>query len=250
MKWRTLLLPVIAVLMFAPQAQSQTLIAQYFRCSTANEGEADFIMDNVLGDIYDSHVDSGAIIDWGWVEHQAGGQWRRIATILAADLTSAWDQWGSIVEAILAEHPNAWHRFNEICPSHDDYIWNIISASETEDLTDTPDLWASSYWVCDSNNESRADELVQQMVPVFDKHIAAGHIGGWAWYGHVIGGKFRRLLTIDGADDFNLLEGREMVVEDLQASSPEVLEEFGEICGSHVDYIWADTENADDEDDD
>ena len=41
-----------------------------------------------------------------------------------------------------------------------------------------------------------------------------------------------------------------MVVEDLQAESPEVLEEFGDICGGHVDYIWADTESADDEDDD
>ena len=126
MKWRTLLLPVVAVLAFAPQAQSQTLIAQYFRCSTADEGEADFIMNEVLGDIYESHAEAGDIIGWGWIEHLTGGPWRRIATFTASDLTSAWDQWGSIVEAILEEHPNAWHRFNEICPSHDDYIWNMI----------------------------------------------------------------------------------------------------------------------------
>jgi hypothetical protein len=250
MKWRTLLLPVIAVLMFAPQAQSQTLIAQYFRCSTADEGEADFIMNEVFADVYQSQVDSGDLIGWGWVEHLTGGQWRRIATMTAADLTTAWDSWGSIVEAILDEHPNAWHRFNEICPSHDDYIWNLIGSSENEDAGFTPDMWASSYWVCDSNQESRADELLQQMVPVFDKHIAAGHISGWGWYGHVVGGRFRRLLTLSSADDFNLLEGREMVVAELQAEQGDALEEFGDICGGHVDYIWANAADTDDEDDD
>jgi hypothetical protein len=111
-------------------------------------------------------------------------------------------------------------------------------------------MWASSYWVCDSNQESRADELLEQMVPVFDEHIAAGHIGGWSWYGHVVGGRFRRLLTIGAADDFNLLEGREMVVAGLQAEVPDVLEEFGDICGGHVDYIWANAGDEDDEDDD
>ena len=81
MKWRTLLLPVVAVLAFAPQAQSQTLIAQYFRCSTAYEDEADFIMNEVFADVYQSQVESGDLIGWGWVEHLTGGQWRRIATM-------------------------------------------------------------------------------------------------------------------------------------------------------------------------
>ena len=74
MKWRNLLLPIAAVLLIAPQAHSQTLIAQYFECSTADEGEADFIMNEVLGDIYQRHVDAGDIIGWGWIEHQAGGE--------------------------------------------------------------------------------------------------------------------------------------------------------------------------------
>jgi hypothetical protein len=245
MKWSRLLLPVLAVLAFAPQVQSQTLIAQYFRCSTADEGEADFIMNEVLGDVYERRAEAGDLMGWGWIEHLTGGQWRRIATFTTPDLTSAWDMWGEI-EEIMEEHPNAWHRFNEICPSHDDYIWNLIGSS-SDDPASTPDMWASSYWVCDSNEESRADELLQQMVPVFDEHIAAGHIGGWSWYGHVVGGRFRRLLTMGAADDFNLLEGREAVVTDLRTNHGEVLEEFGDICGGHVDYIWA---NAGDDEDD
>lgn len=250
MKWRILLLPLAAVLAFVPPAHSQTLIAQYFRCSTADEGEADFIMNEVFADVYQSQVDSGDLMNWGWVEHLTGGQWRRISTMAATDLTAAWDAWGSIVEEILDEHPNAWHRFNEICPSHDDYIWNRIAASESESEVNTPGMWSSSYWVCDSNEESRADELVQQMVPVFEKHITAGHLSGWAWYGHVVGGRFRRLLTMAAADDFNLLEAREMVVADLQSEMGDSLDEFGDICTGHVDYIWANAADTDDEDDD
>lgn len=250
MKWRTLLLPVAAVLAFAPPAQSQTLIAQYFRCSTADEGEADFIMNEVLGDVYNRHVESGDLIGWGWVEHQAGGAWRRIATLTASDITTAWDQWGEIVEEIMADHPNAWHRFNAICSSHDDYIWNLINSSENEDAGSTPQMWASSYWICDETEESRADELLEQMAPVFDKHITAGHIGGWAWYEHEVGGRFRRLLTMSAAADMNLLEGRQMVIEGLQSEQGDALEEFGDICGSHVDYIWANAREMDEEDDD
>ena len=246
MKWSRLLFPVVAVLAFAPQVHSQTLVAQYFRCSTADEGEADFIMNEVLGDVYDRHVESGDLIGWGWVEHLTGGQWRRIATLTTPDLASAWDAWGSIVEAITDEHPNAWHRFNEICPSHDDYIWNLIATSE--DAGTTPDMWASSYWVCDSNQESRADEIFQEMIPVFDQHIAAGHIGSYGWYAHEVGGRFRRLMTIGAADDFNLLEGRQIVVEDLQANHGDLLDEFGNICGGHVDYIWANAGDDEDED--
>jgi hypothetical protein len=250
MKCKTLLLPVVAVLAFAAPAQSQTLIAQYFRCSTADEGEADFIMNEVFEDVFESHVESGELIGWGWVEHLTGGAWRRISTMTASDPTAAWDAWGSIVEEITDDHPNAWHRFNEICPSHDDYIWNVQAVSDNENVGTTPDTWASTYWVCDATDEPRADELMQQMTPAFDKHIAAGNIGGWGWYEHLVGGRFRRLLTLTEGEAVNILEGREMVVAELRAEHADALEEFGNICGSHVDYIWANAAEDDDEDDD
>lgn len=249
MKWKTLLLPAVAVLAFAAPVQSQTLIGQYYRCSTADEGEADFIVNEVFEDVFDSHVESGELIGWGWVEHMAGGQWRRISTMTAENQTAAWDAWGSIVEDIMDDHPNAWHRFNEICPSHDDYIWNMVATSSPEEAGTTPDIWASSYWVCDETEEARADELMQQMTPVFDNHIAAGNIGGWGWYEHVVGGRFRRLLTLTEGEAANILEGRDLVIADLQSQHADELEEFGNICTGHVDYIWGNAAEADDEDD-
>ena len=109
-------------------------------------------------------------------------------------------------------------------------------------------MWASTYWVCDTTEETRADELVQQMAAVFDNHIAAGHLSGWGYWEHLVGGRFRRLLTLAGAEGFNLLEAREMVVADLRANHADVLEEFGNICTGHVDYIWANARDEDDED--
>lgn len=245
MKWKSLLLPVVAVLVFAPAAQSQSLVGTYLRCSTADEGEADFIMNQVFAPIYDRHVEAGGILGWGWVEHQAGGAWRRIVTLTADDTPTVWDAWGEIVAEIQAEHPNAWHRFNEICDSHDDYVWNLVSSSENQDPGQTPDAWLSTYWQCDEMTESRADEIMGQMSAVFDKHIAAGHIGGWGWYAHEIGGWFRRLLTVTAAEDFNLIEGRAMVVDELQTEQADLLEEFGSVCNGHVDYVWANGRSED-----
>jgi hypothetical protein len=248
MKWRTLLFPVVAVFAFAPQtAHSQTLVGTYYRCSTADEGEADFIMNTVLSEIFDRHADAGDISGWGWVEHQAGGAWRRIQTITAPDRSTVLNMWGQIIEEIEDEHPNAWHRFNEICDAHDDYIWNLVAASEGNDPGVTPDAWVSTYWVCNERTESRADELMQQMGPVVDQHIAAGHLGGWGWYAHDIGGRFRRLMTLQAAADFDVLEGREMVINDLQSNHAELLDEFSSICGAHVDYLWANGRAGDDD---
>jgi hypothetical protein len=239
MRWRTLPLLALALLAFPPPAQSQSLIATYYRCSTADEGEADFIVNAVLGDVFDRHVEEGNITGWGWVEHNAGGPWRRISTITAPDRTAAVTAWGEIYQELEDEHPNALHRFNEICDSHDDYIWNQVAASEGTDPAATPDAWVSTYWVCNEMTESRADELMQEMGAVYDKHIAAGHLGGWSWYAHEIGGRFRRLLTTSAAEDYDVLDGRAMVIDELQADYQELLQEFGSICSGHVDYMWS-----------
>lgn len=240
MKWRTLLLPIVAVLALAPRpAQSQALVGTYYRCSTADEGEADFIMNNVLADSYEQQVEAGNITGWGWVEHQAGGPWRRIATITAEDRAAVMTAWGAIIESIEDEHPNAWHRFNEICDAHDDYVWNLVASDEGSDPGATPDQWVSTYWSCNEGTETRADEMMQQMSQVFDKHIAAGHLGGWGWYAHDLGGRFRRLLTLASAEGFDLLDGRQMVLDELQSEHADLLADFSTVCNGHVDYMWA-----------
>jgi hypothetical protein len=247
MKWRTLLLPVVAVFAFVPQsAQSQSLVGMYYQCSTADEGEADFIMNQVLADHYQEQLDAGNILGWGWVEHQAGGPWRRIATITAETRAAVMTAWGNIMDSIREEDPNPWHRFNEICDTHDDYVWSLVASSEGTDPGNTPDQWVSTYWACNEGTEAQADALIPQIGAVIDKHVAAGHLGGWSWYSHDLGGWFRRLLTMASAEDFDLLDGRQMVLDELQAEHADVLEEFSSVCNGHVDYLWANGRAGDD----
>lgn len=239
MKWPSLLLAFVSVLVFAPPAQSQSLLATYFRCNTADEGEADFIVNNVFADVYQAHVDAGDVIGWGWVEHNMGGAWRRIATITAEDRSTVMDMWGQIVEELEEEHPNALHRFNEICSSHDDYLWQVTDSYEGTDQSVTPPVWVSVYFTCNQQLESRADELMAEMSTVIDKHVEAGHLGGWAWYSHDVGGRFRRLWTLEGVEGADVLEGRQMVIDELQAEHADTFAEFASICTGHVDYVWA-----------
>jgi hypothetical protein len=244
-KWTSLLLALAAVLALAVPAESQSLVANYYRCSTADEGEADFIMNAVFADVYQAHVDSGDLIAWGWVEHTIGGDWRRISTITAEDRSTATRVWGEIVAELEDEHPNALHRFNEICDSHDDYIWTVTDSYEGTDQSVSPPAWVSIYFTCDQQAEARADELMAEMSGVIDKHVEAGHLGGWGWYSHDLGGWFRRLWTLTGVEDFDVLDGRQMVIDELLAEHADAFAEFGSICSGHVDYMWSDARATD-----
>lgn len=247
MKWKTLFPLAASAVILAPAAQAQSLVAQYYNCATADEGEADFIMNNVFAPILQAHVDAGDIDSWGWVEHQAGGEWRRIATLTAEDHSTVLTQWGVISGEIEEEHPGANHRFNEICGDHDDYLWEATASSDGTDPGVTPEAWISTYFVCDQSTETRADELLAAMAPAFDPHIAAGHISGWSWYTHVVGGEFRRLLTVAGADAVAAVTGREMVTDDMAANYADELSEFTSICPSHVDYLWGNAAASDED---
>lgn len=239
MKGSHFLFGLCSLLLLIPaEAASQTLIAQYYRCDTADEDEADFIMNTVFAPILDRHVEAGEITAWGWVDHAAGGAWRRIATLTAPDRTAALNSWARINEELQDEHPGATHRFNEICGSHDDYFWNLDAASEGTDPGVTPEAWISTYWVCNQAREARADEIQQQLATVYDKHVAAGNISGWSWYSHDVGGRFRRLMTVAGSDFPGILAARDMIIDELQSEHAEAMAEFGSICSNHVDYLW------------
>lgn len=58
-----------------------------------------------------------------------------------------------------------------------------------------------------------------------DQQVANGTITSWGWLEHVLGGGYRRLWTLTGRDSKTLLQA-------------ETLQEFGSICGTHVDYLW------------
>jgi len=244
MKLSSLTLAFAFVVLLPSPAQSQSLVGTYYSCSTAYEGEADALMNTVFADVYQSYVDKGQLTNWGWVEHTAGGPWRRITTITAEDRSTVMATWRQIDEQLEEEHPTALRRFNEICDSHDDYIWTLADSYEGTDPGGTVPTWLSVYFMCDPQNEARADELMAELSTVTDKHVAAGHLSGWAWYKHDIGGRFRRLWTLLGAEGTDVIDALDMVTGEFEAEQTDTFAEFRSICSSHVDYIWADARTA------
>ena len=94
-------------------------------CDFTEEDRASRIVDEVFADVYNKHVEEGTITGWGWLEHNIGGQYRRISVIAAPDLSSLLAARGAIFEDLFEENPIALDRFSQICDSHTDYIWEM-----------------------------------------------------------------------------------------------------------------------------
>lgn len=94
----------------------------YYVCDGSRETQADAIVSQVLAPVYDKMVADGKLKSWGWLEHIVGGQFRRVATMSAADVKSLMAARAEAVQAMDNEMGNA---FGEICDSHADYIWDV-----------------------------------------------------------------------------------------------------------------------------
>ena len=107
------------------QGRPSVAMSTYMVCDFTEEDRASRIVENVFADVYNKHVEEGTISGWGWLEHNIGGQYRRISVIDGPDLSSLLAARGAIFEDLFEENPIALDRFSEICDSHTDYIWDI-----------------------------------------------------------------------------------------------------------------------------
>ncbi|MGB8326437.1 MAG: hypothetical protein WCE48_02530 [Steroidobacteraceae bacterium] len=95
----------------------------YFVCTQTREEEADALVKQVLGPMYDKMVADGKLKSWGWSEHVVGAEFRRLATFTATDVPTLMTARAEIVAA-LTKNPLG-RTFDGICGSHADYIWEI-----------------------------------------------------------------------------------------------------------------------------
>jgi hypothetical protein len=99
----------------------------YMRCNLNGEERADELVRNVFAPIYNKHVGDGELTSWNWLKHYVGGEWRRALIMGASDhktLIKARD-------AIVADFQDrkvkrAAEEMNEICETHQDYMWDIL----------------------------------------------------------------------------------------------------------------------------
>ncbi len=227
----------------AALAQEPTGIAMalYYRCDQAQESRADEIVQSVMAPVYDKHLAAGHITAWGWAAHTMGGAWRRLAYMIGTDLGTMMDTRQAIVEELRSGHGSALRELTAICPSHDDYVWNTVVASQPgADIgQDRPEAGLSTYYACNVGREERADEIFTEVIgPEIQKHVDMGHLNSWSWIAHSIGGRWRRAMVVDGPDHKTIVTMRNAIISSLQQNAGDELAEFSQICGSHSDYLW------------
>ena len=212
--------------------------ATYLYCDVGKEEAADKAMER-FAPVMDKLVDDGAIDAWGWMSHHTGGQWRRIRwhqsdSVIGA--LEALDTMQAALEEAFGADDTGNAEISDACPRHDDYLWQVVDGTWGDERGE---VGFSVYFMCDITREGRADEImVERGKPFLDKMVDDGKLLSWGWQTHVIGGKVRKLQTMTAKDLPTLLAARAESIELMYPDDSAMGQEFAEICGSHVDYIW------------
>lgn len=99
----------------------------YFECSMTGDQRADEIVNKTFAPIYNEFIGEGKLTSWGWSSHVIGGKYRKLATMTAANYGDLLKARTAILEKIWDNGDNKESaEFNEICDSHQDYLWNIV----------------------------------------------------------------------------------------------------------------------------
>jgi hypothetical protein len=228
----------------APVASAQDVktyvIGTYYRCNQATEQRADAIYKETFAPLAQKEVEAGRLVAAGYGRHWLGGEWRRLEYLGGTDLGAIVDARQAIIESLMGKDAKAGDEFSAICPSHDDYIWSSVASSQPPGAVarERAKVAMSTYFECTSQ-EKDADAIVKSaFAPVLSAHVKEGKIASWNWLEHIAGGKYRRLLVIDGADHKSVVSYWGTLDAALEAAQPESSKRFGEICHSHADYIW------------
>jgi len=241
--YQYLTLVLMAALPMAVAAQGEEdegpksyIYATYFFCEAGKSDRADEIIKQADAPIFDKAVKDGTIDAWGWFAHHTGGLWRRLQYYTAPTLDDLLDAQTAMEEARGDDAEALGKEFGSICRSHQDYIWEQVVGGAGDD----PGTAAFSvYYICDETREERADEIFENdFAPIFNKFVEDGKFASWGWNSHWVGGKFRRLQTLSGADQKSLLAARGELIDAMYGDDNEAGAEFSSICNSHEDYMW------------
>jgi hypothetical protein len=93
----------------------------YYVCDSSREDQADALVKRIYAPVYDKMVADGKLTSWGWMEHIVGGEYRRLATMTAKDMTSLVAARSALVAAFQDDPLSGV--LDDICGSHADYMW-------------------------------------------------------------------------------------------------------------------------------
>ena len=237
---------VIAVLMvffpMACMAQGEDdgplgfVYSTYHICNVATQDQLDEVVAEHDKPVMDKAVKDGRMTGWGYYSHMTGGQWRKLQYHTAATIQEVLHNQETIFAEIYEGNEEAGKMRGGACWGHDDYIWAVMNGNPPNTGGDDPKSSLSVYYECDFMREDNADQIVASAhAPVLNKLVADGKLDSWGWLAHRVGGKYRRLQTFTGESHEQVLAARGALLQ--ATGGPQGLG-FGEICGSHTDYLW------------
>lgn len=98
----------------------------YFDCDVNRETDADSLVRDVMAPIYDRQVAAGGLTSWTWLKHNVGGQWRRLLSLTASDHMTMMATRAAVLDELqTGRNQRRLEAFTEICPDHEDYLWDI-----------------------------------------------------------------------------------------------------------------------------
>ena len=214
--------------------------ASYFECDPTREARVDALIRQTFAPILERHLTSKRLGGWGWLARSfGGGQWHRAGFLVASSLDSVMDAQRALIKDLQAQG-KVLAEFSSICPRYEDYIWRRVASSPVRGR-DAPRSVSrlGTYFECDVAREGRADALLMQaFAPIYNRHIVPDRMNSWGWHEHIIGGKYRRLLLLDGGSHKAVLAMLDSVLAGIARERPTEGREFSQICHSHQDYLW------------
>jgi len=236
----------LAVCLSAPLASAQDapttyVMGIYYRCTQGADERADAIFKDSVAPLLKKEAAAGNIGAYGWGSHWFGGDWRRLEYTTGRDLDKLVDSRNAVIQAFLRDQKKIADEFHAACPSHDDYIWASVASSQPAEAiaAQRASVANSTYFVCDSNDEDEADDIVKSVfAPLLNQHVKEGKIVSWNWMRHVMGGEYRRLLVFDGKDHKSVLKYWSTLGGALDTAHPRQADRFFSICPTHTDYVW------------
>ncbi len=211
--------------------------ATYYVCDMATQSNMDNIVQANDYEVFDRWVDDGKLLAWGYLSHFTGGRWRRVQYHVSPTLEAALSAQATIFREIYEDNRAGGQARAEACEAHDDYVWALLQGSGPG--TDRGAVSLSAYFVCDIARENRADEIVEMVqAPKLAELREAGKIASWGWSAHRLGGEYRRLQVITGADYASVMAARAELLQHANENHRALGTEFANICNSHTDYLW------------
>lgn len=99
----------------------------YLKCDMARESRVDELVRDVFAPVYERHLGAAGLTSWNWLERDVGGDYRRLLIFGAPDHKTLMRKRAEInAELGQRRTERALREFNSICPTNEEYLWDIL----------------------------------------------------------------------------------------------------------------------------